>query len=87
MRDAADIERDMSCAVEALDRAVEFLARYDRLQAALMSSTNGGTRSPLTDCAEVGLEAARRVLGELRKAAPAPAFAQRGGFGHGDPGE
>jgi hypothetical protein len=71
MREAADLERDMVRAVEALGRAVEFLNRDGREQAAL------------ADCAQEGLAAARRVLTDLRAGQPPP----RRVYGHGDPGE
>jgi hypothetical protein len=87
MRKAADLERDITCAAEALDRVVEFLTRYDRLQAALMASANGGTPSPLTHRAEEGLAAARRALADIREVLPDRVLANPGGYLHGDPGE
>ena len=81
MREAADLERDMVRAIEALGRAVEFLSRYDREQ--LAKANGGGARSPLTDCAQEGLAAARRVLTDLRATRPGV----RRTYRHGDPGE
>jgi hypothetical protein len=90
MREPADLERDMISAVAALDRAVEFLTRYDRVRtgASHLLPDGNGDRSALTDCAEEGLAAARRVLGDLRSAPPPRIPRQRvGDYGHGDPGE
>jgi hypothetical protein len=81
MREAADLERDMVRAIEALGRAVEFLALYERGQ--LAKANGGGKREPLTDCAQEGLAAARRVLTDLRATRPVG----RRYYRHGDPGE
>jgi hypothetical protein len=89
MREPADLERDMIRAVAALDRAVEFLSRYDRVRAEVSRGrVEGiGDRSALTDCAEEGLAAARRVLGDLRSASPRIPQQRERDYGHGDPGE
>jgi hypothetical protein len=90
MREPADLERDMIRAVAALDRAVEFLARYDRVRTGVSYRLpdDNGDRSALTDCAEEGLAAALRVLGDLRSASPPRIPRQRiGDYRHGDPGE
>lgn len=71
MREAADLERDMVRAVEALGRAVEFL-RHDAEE-----------QRALADCAQEGLAAARRVLTDLRAGRTPP----RRIYTHGDPGE
>ena len=83
MREAADLERDMVRAIEALGRAVEFLAHYEREQVANANGNGGGRREPLTDCAQEGLAAGRRVLTDLRATRPAG----RRFYRHGDPGE
>ncbi|GIF68381.1 hypothetical protein Ais01nite_64160 [Asanoa ishikariensis] len=60
-----DLEGDMLRAVAALSGAVDFLHRYDRLQAALRIEA-GASPSALTTTAEDGLAAAHRVLDTLR---------------------
>jgi hypothetical protein len=119
MPEPADLERDLIRAVAALDQAVAFFSRYERVQAELSrapngngSNGNGGNGhgsnghgsnghgsnggnghgrvaggSALTDCAEEGLAAARRVLGELRSSPPRVPRQRVGDFRHGDPGE
>jgi hypothetical protein len=89
MREPADLERDLVCAVEALDQAVEFLTRYDRAQ---VPSATDGRCSQVAGCTREGLAAARRVLCELsgataRTAARPPARRRPHDYGHGDPGE
>ena len=92
MREAADLEQDMVCTVEALSRTVEFLNRFDRLQAALNPDANRGRRSALIDVAEDGLAAAHRVLDRLKTAgltdaaARIPAQRRPPVYGHDDPG-
>jgi hypothetical protein len=61
-----DLEGDMLRAVTALSGAVDFLRRYDRLQAALRGERAAVEPSPLTMAAEEGLAAAYRVLAGLR---------------------
>lgn len=87
-----DLERDMLRAVAALSSAVDFLHRYDRLQAALR--IEAGSPSALTTAAEDGLAAAHRVLDGLRSPNGRPVRtqpfipAQRTPRDrHGDPGE
>lgn len=92
-----DLEGDMLRAVAALSSAVDFLHRYDRLQAALRIE-GGGSPSALTSATEDGLAAAHRVLDRLRppngrppngRARHAEPFipAQRTAHRQGDPGE
>jgi len=87
-----DLEGDMLRAVAALSSAVDFLHRYDRLQAALR--IEAGCASALTTTAEDGLAAAHRVLDGLRSPNGRPVRtqpfipAQRTPRDrHGDPGE
>ncbi|WP_203708294.1 hypothetical protein [Asanoa iriomotensis] len=61
-----DLEGDMLRAVAALSSAVDFLHRYDRLQAALRVEPAAAQPSPLTSATEDGLAAAHRVLAGLR---------------------
>jgi hypothetical protein len=75
MPEAAEFEREMVRVVEALGRTVEYLHRHD-------AERNGAGRSPVTDCAQEGLAAARRVLVGLRTTGHRPRFHR-----HGDPGE
>lgn len=88
-----DLEGDMLRAVAALSSAVDFLHRYDRLQAALRIEADSS--SALTSTAEDGLAAAHRVLDGLRAPNGARPVrtqpfipAQRTPHDrHGDPGE
>ncbi|WP_203716019.1 hypothetical protein [Asanoa siamensis] len=61
-----DLEGDMLRAVAALTGAVDFLHRYDRLQATLRADGGNGHCSALTAATEDGLAAAHRVLAGLR---------------------
>ena len=88
-----DLEGDMLRAVVALSSAVDFLRRYDRVQAALRVEP-GCTPSALTTAAEDGLAAAHRVLEGLRSPNGRPVRTQpfipaqrTPRDGHGDPGE
>lgn len=66
MGQPSDIEGDAARALEALRRAAHFLAHYEAAQAALSLGVPQA-RSPLTALVEEGVDAADRVLAQVRK--------------------
>jgi hypothetical protein len=95
MIDEEEMRHDLSRAVQALDRAVDFLDRYDAAQAALLGMAPGW-QSPLNTTVRDGRLAIGRVAASVRALTGEPVGGgSLNGMAvhplilvtHGDPGE